>query len=266
MLSLLPFEWQTQFPQLWLLHQHYRLEDQPLALRAMVEAVHLASLGDLSGDPVLSPLVVHLIRISLASFTEVLTAEEKELLGPIEDLLPYTRHSGENLQSYVQRMVDLCGDSSCSFVTSLASIVTLSLRVEVLLAEGGDDRMALRVETGKVNKYLSSTLPRARRLIRRGSCTCSSVTPEDYLEAETLRASCLQEALRNRRPLDFDALNDQVRRRLLRVVGMDESSCRVVLFPSGSDAELLPLLTGLLRRTSGANVVNIVTAAGEVGR
>ena len=274
MLAMLPGHWQALFPQLELLSRHYRLATlEPLPLRAVLRAIDLAALGEAARDPAIASLLTHLLGVSAASFAEVLTSSERELLGPLDDLLPYLRHHGETLQDYVRRIVVLCEMSSSSSGLDLEGILPLCMRVEVLLTQGGDDRMTLNMEAGKVNKYLSSSIPTTRRLIRRGSCTCSTVTEEDYIKAEEFRARCLQAALRDRQPINHSTLNDGIRSRLLKVVGLDENHYRAVLFPSGSDAELFPLLTALLRHakaagfeTSDTAVVNIVTAAGEVGR
>jgi hypothetical protein len=46
---------------------------------------------------------------------------------------------------------------------------------ELLLSFGGDDR--LTVDSNLMNKYLSSTYPRPD-VIRRGSCTCSTISTD----------------------------------------------------------------------------------------
>ena len=48
-------------------------------------------------------------------------------------------------------------------------------RTEMLLSFGGDDRLS--VDAKLINKYLSSTFPQPD-VIRRGSCTCSTITTE----------------------------------------------------------------------------------------
>lgn len=48
-------------------------------------------------------------------------------------------------------------------------------RTEILLSVGGDDRLTLNAKL--LNKYLSSTFPQPD-VIRRGSCTCSTITTE----------------------------------------------------------------------------------------
>ena len=270
---MLPGQWRDRFPQLELLSRHHRLADQPPTLRGWLRAIDLAAIGEATDDPALEALLGQLLCVSAASFAEVLTGNERELLGPLDDLLPYLRHKDEGTLSYARRMLPLCPANASSLGIDLEGVISLCMRVEVLLTQGGDDRMSLQIEGGKVNKYFSSSIPIAGGLIRRGSCTCSTVTAEDYLRAEDFRVSCLRAALRDRRPVNYSSLNEDIRSRLLRVFGLDESASRAVLFPSGSDAELLPLVTALFRHacaakgvTSRVAVVNIVTAAGEVGR
>ena len=57
----------------------------------------------------------------------------------------------------------------------LSTTAPLQQRTEILLSHGGDDR--LTVDENLMNKYLSSTSPRPE-VIRRGSCTCSTITAE----------------------------------------------------------------------------------------
>ena len=57
----------------------------------------------------------------------------------------------------------------------LHALAPLLERTEILLSYGGDDR--LTVDGKLINKYLSSTYPRPE-VLRRGSCTCSTITTE----------------------------------------------------------------------------------------
>ena len=60
-------------------------------------------------------------------------------------------------------------------ISMVPSTSPFHLPVEILLSRGGDDRLVL--DTNMMNKYLSSTLPRPD-VLRRGSCTCSTITHE----------------------------------------------------------------------------------------
>jgi hypothetical protein len=71
---------------------------------------------------------------------------------------------------------------------------------------------------------------------------------------------------------------DDIRSRLLSVLGLNKvyndishaesiktGEAGLILFPSGSDAEFLPLVTALIRAKGCGVVYSYVTAAGEVG-
>ena len=60
-------------------------------------------------------------------------------------------------------------------------------RTEMLLSFGGDDR--LTVDAKLMNKYLSSTKPRPN-VLRRGSCTCSTITVEVRLPDVSFDVQC----------------------------------------------------------------------------
>lgn len=60
-------------------------------------------------------------------------------------------------------------------ISMTPSSSTFHLPLEVLLSQGGDDRLVL--DSNMMNKYLSSTTPRPD-VLRRGSCTCSTITHE----------------------------------------------------------------------------------------
>jgi diaminopimelate decarboxylase len=151
------------------------------------------------------------------------------------------------------------------------AIVQLALRTEVLLSSGGDDRLNLGVNKGRVNKYFCSTLPRPT-VLRRGSCTCSTTTLAQFAIADKNRIAMIAKALKLAEKLSANEcmdgaleINDDIRFRLGKSLGMDDTdpnSHKIILFPSGSDAELLPVYVALTR---AKKVFNFVTAAGEVG-
>lgn len=60
-------------------------------------------------------------------------------------------------------------------ISMTPSSSTFQLPLEFLLSQGGDDRLVL--DRNMINKYLSSTMPRPD-VLRRGSCTCSTITHE----------------------------------------------------------------------------------------
>jgi hypothetical protein len=155
-------------------------------------------------------------------------------------------------------------------------------RTEMLLSTGGDDRLSLNMDAMKVNKYLSSTLPRGGNLIRRGSCTCSTISSDDYITADSFRVKCIQTMLLHGSSRMYDDMNQDIMNKLRGIIaqtGTALSNFRTVLFPSGSDAELLPLVIALIRhaklfdknmpgrpKSGSKGILNVVTAGGEVGR
>lgn len=136
--------------------------------------------------------------------------------------------------------------------------VQLAATTSRLLTEGGDDR--LHLTAAGTNKYHCAPLPVAPTVIERGSCTCSSPTPTAFAAACALQSSL------SRGAIDFPSAMDDIIRRLPYALGVNAPH-EVILTPSGSDAELIPLaLAGAHASAAGCSgIVNIVTAAGEVG-
>jgi diaminopimelate decarboxylase len=200
---------------------------------------------------------------------------------------------------------------------------------EILLSIGGDDRLSLLTGQSSEqslprNKYFSSTLPEKQEsvLIRRGSCTCSTVVSSSYSLTERLIEQffqqtleiCLSDEVEMSLGLSsyYEEINRVITARLMKVLGLSSPSssslsrsstgtvspsssndqpilsAQCVLFPSGSDAEYLPLIVALIRSFNLASsklkassspssesssssvlscvkVYNYVTAWGEVG-
>lgn len=126
------------------------------------------------------------------------------------------------------------------------------------LTEGGDDR--LHLSDAGVNKYYCPPRPLPKEIVIRGSCTCSSPTPDGF---EAARVSL--RSLWNGRT-DFSSCTYDIRSRLSTVLQLSVPH-EVILHPSGSDAELIPLAIAAAKakEMGCAGVVNIVAAAGEVG-
>jgi diaminopimelate decarboxylase len=200
---------------------------------------------------------------------------------------------------------DWNGVTKSAFEQSLTKILYYLKSPELFLSIGGDDRLTLQVNQAhpeglKLNKYFSSTFPRAD-IIRRGSCTCSTGTDEDY-EKIVLRhywkfmSLLFQQSLKenNSSVLSsyYDSQNEEILYRLRTIFHLDDpkNHCndgtyikkpQMVLFPSGTDAEYLPLIVGLIRSSSlyyerksstlqyitqsSIKVYNYLLAAGEVG-
>jgi diaminopimelate decarboxylase len=171
-------------------------------------------------------------------------------------------------------------------INDILQIIPFSHRTEMILSFGGDDRLILHMNKNKVNKYGSSSLP-YENVIRRGSCTCSTITTKVYLECDQYRVELLQKSLiLDPSYVENMIYNEQnsIRNRFKKVFNMNNtgpngtSQGEIVLFPSGSDAEFLPCIVAIersLKLISSTNnntsnskfpkVYNFVTAAGEVG-
>lgn len=126
------------------------------------------------------------------------------------------------------------------------------------LTEGGDDRLHLN-EAG-VNKYFCAPRPLPKAVVVRGSCTCSQPTPEGFEAARRVLRSIWVGNTK------FGDAMENTRRRLSRTLNIKVAH-EVIMHPSGSDAELIPLAIAQARaeRLGCAAIVNIVVAAGEVG-
>lgn len=125
------------------------------------------------------------------------------------------------------------------------------------LTEGGDDRLHLKAG---VNKYYCPPRPLPEEVIIRGSCTCSSPT-RDGFEASRRELRSLWSGRTT-----FANSMEEIRRRLSAALSVSVPH-EVVLHPSGSDAELIPLAIAAARakELGCSEIVNIVAAAGEVG-
>ena len=134
----------------------------------------------------------------------------------------------------------------------------LDQRVSEHLTRGGDDR--LHLNGSGVNKYYCAPRSNDGDAIVRGSCTCSSPTPDGFRAA-----SELLQAIENRHVTFENAMKD-VAKRISTVMHVDVPH-EVIIHPSGSDAELIPLAIAQAKaeRLGSGGIINIVVAAGEVG-
>ena len=133
---------------------------------------------------------------------------------------------------------------------------------EASLTVGGDDRSMINVKTG-TNKYHLKPRPIAKNAIFRGSCTCNAPTERGYQAAERLFAEFefastgdIDQMLRN-------VFHDQ-RKRIAECLQLP-SGVEVVLCPSGSDAEYIPIAIARALNPSVKTMVNIVTQLKEIG-
>ncbi|GMF34691.1 unnamed protein product [Phytophthora fragariaefolia] len=199
----------------------------------------------------------------------------------------------ENTSELFSRLATLLhipchGDAWNEIVKFAANALPFAEQTESLLVRGSDDRSTLCPLT-KTNSYNASTIPFAAD-VARGSCTCSSITLEAFERCEKLR----QELLLNSLSINPNAKSSStlfnikmrsVRTRVAACLGVSDlvrgDQLRVLLSPSGTDAELLATVAGLARLYSGlgeeenlpggvgpeqCKVTSIITAGGEIGR
>ena len=144
--------------------------------------------------------------------------------------------------------------------------------LDELLTQGGDDRLTVSWDglADRTNRYFCSTTPRDD-VIRRGSCTCTTMNLKDYFIAEEERLFALSALLLGTEELWIDQANEAIRDRLDRLFGFSEAIAKpdIVFFPSGTDSEYLPLCIARAMQRSlslvSKKIVNIITASGEVG-
>ena len=136
-----------------------------------------------------------------------------------------------------------------------------------LMEKGSDDRSVFTGEA-RLNKYFTGMRARPSELLHRGTCTSSSPT-EGALQASRdmlLRVWDLEERA-------DEQLCEEVRERVENL--FCGGNGRMIIHPSGTDAEMVPLLQAILasramKRAAGlsevkGSVVSLVACAGEVG-
>jgi len=145
-----------------------------------------------------------------------------------------------------------------------------------LLESGGDERSVTNASTG-LTKYHTPTVPCVG--IHRSCCTSNAPDDEAFSRGiDTLRQLLLEAknmSLQKGHTTVYSSPEDlfrkllcDIRERLRSIFGL---SCEdnISLFPSGTDAELMPSLLAVTRALShpgrGSEVCSVVTAAGEVG-
>lgn len=148
--------------------------------------------------------------------------------------------------------------------------------LQQLLETGGDERSVTLPGTG-LTKYHTPVLP--CQGIFRSSCTSNVSTNEAFnrgidalrqlkLEARNMSKQKNRDMIYSSPEDLFRKLLCDVRERLRSVFELSFEDT-ISLFPSGTDAELMPALLGLMRANSqslrGNATFTVVTAAGEVG-
>jgi len=152
----------------------------------------------------------------------------------------------------------------------------LRTALQKLLESGGDERSVTDPVTG-LTKYHTPSSPCPG--IHRSCCTSNAPGEDAFARGvDTLRQLLLEAKNMSRQknrdmiyssPEDlFRKLLCDMRERLRSVFGLSFEDA-ISLFPSGTDAELMPALLAFLRALAGQgrgkDVFSVVTAAGEVG-
>lgn len=155
-------------------------------------------------------------------------------------------------------------------VQQAVDVLPLAIPAQILMTQGGDDRLFVSPQTG-LNKYYTSPLP-TTDVIMRSSCTSSCPTMHAYKRTELMRRGLLKKALSSNLEQCFDQAMQNLRARLKNYFHV-ENSCAVTT-PSGSDAEMIITLLALVRHPfwqagmytgNKPLVTTILTASGEVG-
>ncbi|MGO8996260.1 MAG: hypothetical protein ACLQVI_23350 [Polyangiaceae bacterium] len=132
---------------------------------------------------------------------------------------------------------------------------------EYLLGKGGDTRLMLDPLTG-LNAYGCSSRPRPWA-VTFASSTASSISARGYTGAEEGRCLLLREALAHGALLAGRRANERVRAAILAHYGLPPGT-RVVLTPSGTDAELAALAVTWLADPA-TPIANVLMASEETG-
>lgn len=129
-----------------------------------------------------------------------------------------------------------------------------------LLCSGGDERSILGPDG--LNKYGGAAYPRPA--VPFGSCTASTISMRGWDAARSAWHAHRRRATEVGEMQASSELGEGIRERLLQLMDLaDIPNLRLVLTPSGSDAELMALFFASL--IDGCPLVNIVVGAREVG-
>jgi len=140
--------------------------------------------------------------------------------------------------------------------------------LEGWLTQGGDDRSLILPKTG-ANKYHIMPKPINKDAIFRGSCTCNAPTERGYLAASELYGKEFEGKSSDVVDEKLSEIFENQRQRIASSLELPEGT-EVVLCPSGSDAEYLPIVMArmLCGSSEGDEVrpmLNVVTQLKEIG-
>jgi hypothetical protein len=128
--------------------------------------------------------------------------------------------------------------------------------LERLLAAGGDARLELDRASG-LNIYGCRPAPRPDAL-NFSSSTASSISEVAWQRADAVRERIAEQGLS-----DSDALVEEIREELARLLGLGQTGTAIVFAPSGTDAMLHAL--AIARVLHARPVTSILAAADETG-
>lgn len=132
---------------------------------------------------------------------------------------------------------------------------------EAWLTTGGDDR-SLILDFG-ANKYHIRPQPIAINDIFRGSCTGNPPTSRGYNAAKKLFDEKFRGCSENDLNVTLTKIFDEQRRRIAKYLDLPEGS-EVILCPSGSDAEYIPVAIARALHPE-KQIVNGITQLNEIG-
>mmetsp|Transcript_29036 Transcript_29036/g.64423 ORF Transcript_29036/g.64423 Transcript_29036/m.64423 type:complete len:577 (+) Transcript_29036:126-1856(+) len=134
---------------------------------------------------------------------------------------------------------------------------------EAWLTSGGDDRSLIK-KTG-ANKYHIRPQPIAQGAVFRGSCTGNPPTSRGYKAAAELYKTKLLAVKDDQTKLDaaLSAIYEDQRARIASLLSLPDDA-EVILCPSGSDAEYIPLAIAKALQPS-KKIANGVTQLREIG-
>lgn len=133
---------------------------------------------------------------------------------------------------------------------------------EAMLTTGGDCRSLIDVHTGK-NKYHIRPQPIDPEHVFRGSCTGNPPTKRGYDAAEKLFESAFKGRNGDETSEALTQVFEDQRNRIASLLNLPEGA-EVILCPSGSDAEYIPLAIAKALRPD-ATIANGSTQIKEVG-
>ena len=137
----------------------------------------------------------------------------------------------------------------------------LAQPLELLLAEGGDPRLAVS-PLDNLNVYGCRPSPRPEA-ITFSSTTASSISEKSYIRAAQARLELMNGSATNPEEEVFDKCIEHIRQELKKCLTLENDKVDVVFSPSGTDGQLIALF--IARELLGSRVTSIVVASNETG-